>query len=300
MKNYDEIAQGLFERRDEYFKERTVRNSVIKKTVMGVSGVLAVALIASGVWKSGTFTHNTQIDSAQLEAKEKKTEILVEAENSLQNGETEKNAMSAFADTAENKKGSKKSVRKTDAAGAENNSKASSETDGKKNKSDGGKGSKTVSGDVISKAESDCTYGMPCYAMPGNGTYAFSYPVQWSVNKHGSSKKYQLSILITKDGNAVSDAEKSAELKRLKDAGCDIKKYTLSYYESDGVSKGYYTQLGGVFTKEQLETLFTGRKYGYFFDFMNNGDSSSAEVADGDEFFEKTTKKGETYLSEYN
>lgn len=302
MKNYDEIAQNLFERRDDYLKDNKIKKSRMKKAIVSTTAVIAVALIGAGVWKSGTFSRNTQIDSAQLEAKEKKTELLAESETSAQNGKTEKNAMSAYFDIAEDKSDSKKSVKKTDAASVENNSNNSSESSGKKNKSDNGNGSKTVSGDVICKIEDDCTYGMPCYASPEDGTYFLALPVQWSVDKHGSSKKYLLYVDILKDRKSISDAEKSAELKRLKDAGCDIKKYTRSYYESDGVSKVYYTQLGGVFTKEQLETLFTGREYAYFFDFMAGSDINPDNVLvdNGSEFFEKTTKKGETYYSEYN
>lgn len=276
MKSYDEIANGLFERRDEYLKEQKVKKSRIKKAVIGTAAVLAIAVIGAGVWKSGMFGRKVQIDSAQIEVKERKTDILTESGTSVQNEKTENNSVT---------KTEKESVSKK----YFNNNYADSASTG----GDSSEG-------VITKSESDSTYGMPCYVMPENGAYSLSYPVQWSVNKYGSEKKYQLSVTIVKNGDGVGDAEKSKELKRLKDAGCDVKKYTLWTYAGEDAHKEYYTQIGGVFTKEQLETLFTGRKYGYFFDFMNNGDSSPAEVADGTEFFEKTTKKGENYISEYN
>lgn len=276
MKTYDEIAQNLFERRDEYLKEQKAKKSKLKRGIVSTACVFAVALAVFGMWKSGIFTDNHKIDTPVPEATESKTEPQKKTTQSAENKTepvTEKSKENQTTTVAQEN-------RKTD----------------DRDKMDYDYNDKNI----ITHSDDAGTYGMPCSPMPENGNYTLSYPVQLSVNKYGSSKKYLLTVTITKNCDAVSDAEKSAEFKRLKDAGCEIKKYKLETYVGADAHKEYYTQIGGVFTKEQLETLFTGREYGYFFDFMNNGDSSPATVSDGGEFFEKTTQKGAAYPAAYN
>lgn len=316
MKNYNEIAESLFERREEYFKEQKAKKERNKRLVLSLSAVLAVAVIGAGVWKSGFLTSANTHKVENLEAKQKKTEILNEAgkttlseDEAYVSKKSEKKSTSlkgeSYYDSVEDEKTTtvraenKTQKRSSDTASTAGNEKTTAMTEKKTRKGSNDTAS-TESGDVISSFEGDASYGMPCYAMPNDGEYTLSYPVRWSVDKYGNTKKYRLSITITKNGNGVTDAEKNAELNRLKKAGCDIKKYTLWTYSGANADKLYYTQIGGVFTYEQIMTLFTGREYGYFFDFMSNGDSSPATVSDGSEFFEKTTKKGENYVSVYN
>ncbi len=276
MKTYDEIAQNLFERRDEYLKEQKAKKSKLKRGIVSTACVFAVALAVFGVWKSGIFTDNHKIDTPVPEATESKTE---QQEKITQSAENKTEPV-----TEKSKENQTTTV-------AQESIKTADRDVGDYDYNDK---------NIITHSDDAGTYGMPGYVMPENGNYTLSYPVQLSVNKYGSSKKYLLALSITKDNNGVSDAEKSAEFKRLKDAGCDIKKYKLETYVGEDAHKEYYTQIGGVFTKEQLETLFTGREYGYFFDFMNSGDSSPATVSDGGEFFEKTTQKGAAYPAAYN
>ncbi len=295
MKNYNEIAENLFERRDEYFKEQKIKKARNRKIIISASTVLAVAIIGTGIWESGFLTIANVPEAENFEANQKKTEILNETDKitfSEDEAYVSKNAekkttaseVESYYDSVENEKTTTaKTEKKTQ---KKNNDTASS-----------------VSGDIISSFEGAGDYGMPCYAMPADGEYALSYPVRWSVDKYGSTKKYLLCIAITKNGNGVTDDKKNAEFNRLKKAGCDIKKYRLWTYSGANADKLYYTQIGGVFTYEQITTLFTGREYGYFFDFMANGDSSPVDesaVIDGSKFFEKTTKKGENYISTYN
>ena len=285
MKTSDEIAENLFERRDEYVKEQKIKKSRMRKALVSTAAVLAVAVIGAGVWKAGVFKSNIAPEAPGFEAQEKTAEAVTLAQNEENNAKTEKPTATA----AEGVNRTEDNKENPTTTAAENNN----------NKKDKNNDSPRVTdyygNDVITGYDGEASYGMPCCVMPENGAYSLSYPVQWSVNKYGAEKKYQLSITIVKNGDGVGEAEKSKELKRLKDAGCDVKKYTLWTYAGADAHKETYTQLGGVFTKKQLETLFTGREYGYFFDFMNNDDSSPAEVADGTEFFEKTTKKGEIY-----
>lgn len=283
MKTYDEIAQNLFERRDEYLNEQKAKKSKLKKGIVSIACVFAVALAVFGVWKSGILTDKNRIDTSALEVTESKTEP---QENTNQQQENTTKA-------AENKTEpvTEKSQENQTTTVAQESIKTADRDVMDYDYNDK---------NIITHSDDAGTYGMPCYAMPENGNYTLSYPVQLSVQKYGSSKKYLLTITIAKDGAGVSDAEKSAEFKRLKDAGCEIKKYKLWTYAGEDAHREYYTQIGGVFTKEQLETLFTGREYGYFFDFMNNGDSSPATVSDGGEFFEKTTQKGAAYPAAYN
>ena len=74
MKTYDEIAQNLFERRDEYLKEQTAKKSKLKKGIVSTACVFAVALAVFGVWKSGMLTDNHKIDTPAPEVTESKTE----------------------------------------------------------------------------------------------------------------------------------------------------------------------------------------------------------------------------------
>ena len=283
MKTYDEIAQNLFERRDEYLKEQKAKKSKLKRGIVSTACIFAVALAVFGVWKSGIFTDNHKIGAPVPEVTESKTEQQVNTTKQQVN--TTESAESKTEPVTE------KSKENQTTTVAQENRKTADRDVGDYDYNDK---------NIITRSDDAGTYGMPCYAMPENGNYTLSYPVQLSVQKYGSSKKYLLTITIAKDGAGVSDAEKSAEFKRLRDAGCEIKKYKLWTYAGEDAHKEYYTQIGGVFTKEQLETLFTGREYGYFFDFMNNGDSSPATVSDGGEFFEKTTQKDQSYPNAYN
>lgn len=67
MKNYNELANELFERRDEYNTVKTQKMIKFKKTVSTLSCVCLVALLGIGVWQSGvvTETNNEQNTSGE-------------------------------------------------------------------------------------------------------------------------------------------------------------------------------------------------------------------------------------------
>ncbi len=52
MKDYNEIASSVLERRDKYIVERNIR---IKRTALALSCFVVIALAGFGVWKSGVF-----------------------------------------------------------------------------------------------------------------------------------------------------------------------------------------------------------------------------------------------------
>ncbi len=281
MKNYDKIADELFQRRDEYFTEKKKKNSVIKKAVVSTACVAVVALGAVGVIKSGVFDQNPPQEKIP-ETTTITTTVLVEKEyadaiyeSGKQNGNTTKSV------EATAKKDAKTTVAVEETTKKNAKTTVAVEATTKKN---------YKANDVITNY-TEGNYSMPCYVAPKNGTYFFSLPVQYAVNKYGNSKKYLVRIDIFKDQCIVSAQERNAEYSRLITAGCDIKKFNVWTYEGADAKKVNYTQVAGLFTLEQLETLFTGREYGYFFEFISNGDSSPVDlddVVDGSVFFGKS------------
>lgn len=55
MKNYNEIAESVFERRDHYVAEKKARAKIVKRTVSAVGCCCLVALLGIGVMQSGIF-----------------------------------------------------------------------------------------------------------------------------------------------------------------------------------------------------------------------------------------------------
>ncbi len=53
MKNYKEIANSVFERREQYETEKIKKRKIIKRTVTPICCVCLVALLGFGVWQSG-------------------------------------------------------------------------------------------------------------------------------------------------------------------------------------------------------------------------------------------------------
>ena len=54
MKSYEEIAQNIFRRRDDYLAEKKRKRAVLIKCVGSCAGVGAAALVAFGIWRSST------------------------------------------------------------------------------------------------------------------------------------------------------------------------------------------------------------------------------------------------------
>lgn len=275
MKNYNEIAENLFERRDEYEKKQTAKKAKNKKRMTLAVSVFAFALIGLGVWKGEALMSKEKPSAVQFEAKEKKTEIIEKTNNgepltkkvdnnSSQPVDENANKNETKAEKTEEKEKNESSEAKTEVPEAE-------EQKGKVYNSN----VKSNDKDIISSYYGD--YEMPCYITPENGTYILSLPVRYSIERYGSTKRYLVFIDFFKDRDSISDEEKTAEFDRLKKAGCDIRTLTLWTYEGADEKKVYYTQVCAVLTKEQIETLFTGREYGYFLEFPTNGDSSAPD-----------------------
>ena len=55
MKNYNEIANDLFERRDKCIAEQKARRKTITRITTSVCSFILVALLGIGVWQSGLF-----------------------------------------------------------------------------------------------------------------------------------------------------------------------------------------------------------------------------------------------------
>ena len=52
MKSYEEIAQNIFRRRDEYMAEKKRKRAVLIKRIGSCAGIGAAALVAFGIWRS--------------------------------------------------------------------------------------------------------------------------------------------------------------------------------------------------------------------------------------------------------
>ena len=57
MKNYNEIANDLFERRDKCIAEQKARRKTITRITTSVCSFILVALLGIGVWQSGLFNY---------------------------------------------------------------------------------------------------------------------------------------------------------------------------------------------------------------------------------------------------
>ena len=55
MRNYNEIANSVFERRDKFETEKKNRRRFIAKTVTPICCVCLVAILGFGVWQGGLF-----------------------------------------------------------------------------------------------------------------------------------------------------------------------------------------------------------------------------------------------------
>lgn len=293
MKNYDEIAENLFERRDEYFKEKKKRNEKIIKAAAGTVGVLVVAFAAVGIFKSGVLNSN--------KPQSKAPETTQSAPNTTKADDESYKAYDSAQDAAESNKATPYNDSCDTASKGGNTETADTASEGNIEKTTTAVEATTKKykkSEIVSSLDGAASYGMPCYVLPQNGECTMSYPVRTMVDKYGNRKKYLVYIDICKNNIPVTDNEvKNAEYSRLKKAGVDIKKYKLWSYSGANADKIYYTHVGGVFTYEQLTTLFTGREYGYFIEFMTNGDSSPVDesaAVGAEDFFEKTT------VREYN
>ena len=61
MKNYKEMANTLFERREQYLTDRKRKRKIIIHTVFPICCVCVVILSVFGIWKSGTFNSSSNI-----------------------------------------------------------------------------------------------------------------------------------------------------------------------------------------------------------------------------------------------
>lgn len=135
------------------------------------------------------------------------------------------------------------------------------------------------------------------YATPEPGTWSYSTEVAAALEEYaGQDVKYYLMFDISSDSNSTcvptsrNSADIEAELKRLTDLGYDVEyteKWTYGYgiipedKEPQEYEKVYYKVAAGYFTAEQLENFAASPDYGYFFDFIINGDGSPVEEEEG-------------------
>lgn len=204
MKDYNEIASELFERRDEYVKER--KRKTKRAVTAGVSALCAAAVVIGvGVWKTAGKSKPQIVDAVYSEI-------------------------------------------------------TAPEADGKKIR-------------VITSYPYD---GEPCYATPENGTFFCSMEVDGALkNLKESGEDTALLVHLEVFRNresAVDGDELMNEYKRLSELG--YKFYTVTVYEYEGEEqKQVYRDVTALLiTPQQIEDFTADTEYGYFFDFIHNGD----------------------------
>ncbi len=212
MKDCNEIASELFERRDEYVKEKKRRTKRVAAAGVSVLCAAAVA-VGVGVWKN-----------------------------------------------ADNKKPQSSDVSYSEITVPD--------ADGKKLK-------------VITSYPSNAT---ACYASPENGTFFCTMEVDSALKElkeSGEDTAFLVQMWVFHDRNTVNSSELMNECERLSKLG--YKFYNIPVWEYHGypdVTRIYRDQIAGLLTLEQLENFDFKNEYGYFFDFIHNGDSSPVNIAD--------------------
>ncbi len=73
MKNYNELANELFERRDEYNTMKAQKMTKIKKAVSTLSCICLITLLGIGVWQNGVLNRTSNMSNDSGTSSEQKT-----------------------------------------------------------------------------------------------------------------------------------------------------------------------------------------------------------------------------------
>lgn len=239
MKTYDEMAESVFHRRDEYIQKKKESR---KKTVkLSVSFACTALVLFAGF---GLY-HKEQTDTPLLSESAKTTEQTL-ADSAVIG---EKDYYGPAADTPFNNGPCVPS-------------------DGEENT-----GEAAVRTDVIDSYEVAGSSGSACYAVPKNGTSFFSIPLNAAFEAHGDTNEetggrivYRVAVRVFKDTKMVTGKDELVKISE--------KLHKMGYIPSVEVTNGDDSTavLSLLVTEEALKNFKADEENAYFFFLYNESD----------------------------
>ncbi len=112
------------------------------------------------------------------------------------------------------------------------------------------------------------------YPVPSAGEVIFTSQVTAAWESYqGKNVTYLLTFRITEQYAPLTEEQEAAEYERLMSLGYELYTVEKWSYRVDG-ERYYYDVVAGRFTEEQLRAFEVNPEYGYFFDFVTNGNGS--------------------------
>lgn len=116
------------------------------------------------------------------------------------------------------------------------------------------------------------------YSAPSAGECLFFLEVNQAREHYaGQQVKFLLVMDIFKSDGTLSDAQLTAEYRRLKELGYELYQTQQWEYKSEN-EKLYHDIVVGLFSEQQLADFKVNPDYGYSFYFGHNGDGSNIEI----------------------
>ena len=116
------------------------------------------------------------------------------------------------------------------------------------------------------------------YAAPSAGECLFFVEVEQAREHYaGQPVKFLLALDIFKADGTLSDMERTAEYRRLKELGYELYQTQKWEYKSEN-EKVYHDIVVWLFDEQQLADFKANPDYGYSFYFGHNGDGSNIEI----------------------
>ena len=239
MKNYKDIANDIFERREQYTAEQKRKRKALTRIITSMCCMCLVALLSFGIWQSGMFDTTPPVtldDSINIGEKDYLNPDEL-------NDNTQKNTNNQSSETGNND--------------STNDHSASANIDiGNDPNNYSPNGSEKT---VISSFDVN---GIPSasYETPKNGKFSFSIPLQDAINEYGDRVLYRVVIDVFSDKEQLSSdsSQVQDECERLSNIG-----YVVVYETAfDGESYHYYFTLHATY--DELTEFIANESYGYF------------------------------------
>lgn len=125
------------------------------------------------------------------------------------------------------------------------------------------------------------TSGEACYATPRNGTQSSSIEVNRAI-EDAEAKNQKAVLLVTveiwKDLKMIENNED--EIKRLSEQGYHFYTIPVWEYQGENAEKVYRQETVALLTSDMIKNFSINPEYGYFIDFLHNGDGTSLNMED--------------------
>ncbi|MCQ2484848.1 MAG: hypothetical protein MJ168_05890 [Clostridia bacterium] len=245
MKDYNQIASELLERRDEFVTEQRRKRRNTIKAGTSVICVVAVA-IGVGLWKKNDIK-KPEVQGGAV------TQIYTEIVEPQTKGEDNTKVDSPTK--------------------GENGTTVTEKTE--KKKIDGTDTTEEISYLVKKIITNYPTSGDACYVAPRNGMQFSSREVEAAL-KDAKERNQKVTLLVSidifKDSDKVDDA--TEEYNRLSLLGYHFYTIPVWEYEGEDARKVYRQEIVTLLTSDMIENFSINPEYGYFIDFLTNGDNS--------------------------